>query len=240
MYLFAASRSVIRKGAADVNRRLIPPASLLLVSMAAFGQSNEPGWIADAHGCKVWLDNPRPDEPAAWSGACEDGLAQGRGVLQWSSDGRPVGRTDGEFRDGKLSGHGVSVLANGNRYDGEWQDGNRNGHGVFLWANGNRYDGEWRDDKRNGHGVSVWANGDRYDGEWQDGNLNGHGTYISPNGNRYDGEWQDGKPNGNGTAVIDGHIYDGIWMAGCYRSLDGRTAYWGPIDEGKTYQTECQ
>jgi hypothetical protein len=238
--LVAGSGSVIRKGIADVNRGLIRAASLLLVSMAAFGQSNEPGWIADAHGCKVWVGDRTPDEPVVWSGACRDGFAQGRGVLQWFRDGRLVGRTDGELRDGKLSGHGVSVLANGNRYDGEWQDGNRNGHGVFVWANGNRYDGEFRHDHRNGHGVSVWANGDRYDGEWRDGDLNGHGTYLRPNGDRYDGEWRDGKPNGNGMAVIDGLIYDGIWMAGCYRSLDGTNAYWGPMDNGQTYQTECQ
>lgn len=105
------------------------------------------GWSTDAKtGCRVWNSNPEPGETMSWSGACQGGLAQGRGVLQWFKDGRPNGRYEGDYRDGKV-----------------------NGRGVYTWASGTRFEGEFRDDRPDGPGTLTQPNGTVYSGAWTNG-----------------------------------------------------------------------
>lgn len=138
-------------------------------ALPASAQAPPSGWIADARtGCRVWNPSPKPKETITWSGSCSNGLAQGRGVLQWFTDGKAMDRYDGEYRDGKVNGRGVYTSARGNRYDGEWRDGQQNGRGVYTWANGNRYDGEYRDNKPNGLGTYT-LDGQVYSGTWTNG-----------------------------------------------------------------------
>jgi len=188
---------------------------LVTASCPSYANTLQPGWVADTKtGCRVWDPHPEPNESVAWSGACESGYAQGKGVEQWYSGGKPGNRLEGEFHDGMLSrgiviypngdrydgdlnggrsGYGIYVSKKGSRYEGEWRDNKRNGRGVMTWPSGDRYEGYFRDGKRDGHGVFTWANGDSYDGEWRDNRQNGHGVFTTPNGRRYDGEWSDGK-----------------------------------------------
>jgi len=35
-------------------------------------------------------------------------------------------------------------------YDGEWEGNLMTGFGLFLWPNGNRYEGNFKDDKKSG------------------------------------------------------------------------------------------
>jgi hypothetical protein len=191
--------------------------------------TSQPGWLTDPKtGCRVWDPVPQ-QETISWTGSCENNLAQGRGVLQWSKDGKPTDRYEGDVRDGKMNGRGVLTAANGDRYDGEYRDGGRSGRGIYILANGDRYDGEWLNGKRNGRGVVSWANGDRYDGGWLDDKRNGRGVLTSASGLHYEGEFRDNRPNGTGTLTsADGkRTYSGQWTNGCFR--DGnRRATAGP------------
>jgi len=211
-----------------MNGRVLLTAGLMLVSVPTFGQSPKPGWIADPRtGCQVWDPNPQPDESIKWTGACRHKLAQGRGVLRWFQNGKPAAIARGWWRDGKMNGHGVVILATGERFDGRWKNDKKNGRGVYTYANGDRYVGEYQDDQKSGHGVYTYADAGRYDGGWWDGKMNGRGTEIRADGSRYDGEWRDNLPNGIGIAVwLNGDRYAGLWIMGCYRS-GTRTASWG-------------
>jgi hypothetical protein len=208
--------------------RAILTLGLLLVAMPVRGQPSQPGWIADAHtGCQVWDANPQPGESITWSGTCGNKLAQGWGQLRWFQDGIPGPQAVGTWRDGKMNGYGVVVLANGERFDGQWENDMKNGHGVYFYANGDRYDGDYRDDQKNGHGVYTYANATRYVGEWRDGKKNGVGTETRIDGSRYDGEWRDDLPDGRGVGVwLNGDRYAGLWVMGCYRNVT-QTASWG-------------
>lgn len=49
---------------------------------------------------------------------------------------------------------------NGDRYEGEWRNGRMHGKGVKVMANGDVYNGTWENDKAEGNGVKVgfeWA-----------------------------------------------------------------------------------
>ncbi|HEV8014384.1 MAG TPA: hypothetical protein VGP48_02565 [Stellaceae bacterium] len=82
-----------------------------------------PGWIADTKtGCKIWNPAPQPHEAVHWSGRCKGGYAEGKGTLQWTENGRPGDRYDGEYQAGKRNGHGVVTEGNGTRVEGDWQN----------------------------------------------------------------------------------------------------------------------
>ena len=113
-------------------------------------------WILDTGaGCKVWNPHPQPNETLRWSGACANGMAQGRGAAQWFRGNLPFETDEGEWREGRQSGFGTQVWPTG-RYDGELVDGEPNGRGVLI-VQGVRYEGELRGGKPNGFGTLTNA-----------------------------------------------------------------------------------
>jgi hypothetical protein len=115
--------------------RSVAVAAILCAACQAHAQNetqHPPAWIADTKtGCKIWNPAPQAHETIHWSGACQAGLAQGKGTLQWFENGKP-----------------------GDRYDGEYQAGKRNGHGIVTESNGTRIEGDWRDDQLLQMGVN--------------------------------------------------------------------------------------
>jgi hypothetical protein len=118
--------------------------------------------LAHAQGCRV-LD---PELQASYSGACVNGLAEGKGAAEGSA------RYEGEFKAGRKHGKGVKSWPNGDRYEGEFADDRKEGHGVYAWGRGpwqgERYEGGFAQDRRNGYGEYRYASGDVYRGEWKD------------------------------------------------------------------------
>lgn len=205
-------------------------------------------------GCAVVLMNAEPNIGMSWSGACEHGLAQGKGVLQWTKDGRPTDRYEGEMKDGLYEGQGKIVYADKagrpeGRYEGEFKAGERDGRGAYIfrsgakligtfvegrphgqgayiWPNGNRYQGEFRDNQRTGRGILMFADGGRYEGDFVNGQMTGRGVRVWANGTRYEGDWTDGRANGWGTKSggPDGQVFTGSWSNGCFRGQGRRWA----------------
>jgi hypothetical protein len=188
---------------------------LILLAWPAAAQAPQAVSIADPRtGCRVWNDRPQPQETIDWSGICAGGFAQGSGVLQWYWAGWPTQRYEGELRDGRRDGRGVTTAPNGARYEGEFHDGKADGRGVATAPNGERYEGEFRDGRRDGRGAQTWPNGERYEGEWRDDKANGRGVFTDANG-RYEGEFRDWKKNGRGVMTWrDGARYEGDWRNG--------------------------
>jgi hypothetical protein len=146
------------------------PASPAADEAAAPGH---PGWAVDVrNGCWVWNSAPKAGETVTWSGSCSpDGRATGLGVAEWRHEQHSELRTsryEGELRDGKASGRGIYMYANGDRYEGEWRDNRLSGRGTYTYVTGGRYVGEWRNDRANGRGVYTGPDGDRYEGEWRE------------------------------------------------------------------------
>jgi hypothetical protein len=200
---------VERRRRASAGYAVIP--LLALLACPSYGDTPQSGWTIDTKaGCRVWNPRQMPNESVTWSGKCENGYAQGKGIEQWYSNGKPGNRIEGDFHDGTIH-NGNVIYPNGDRYDGDL-NGGRNGYGAYTSMKGVRYEGEWRDDKRNGRGVLTWLNGDRYEGGFRDGQANGHGLFRSTQGYSYDGDFRDGKREGQGVYIwANGSRYDGKW-----------------------------
>jgi hypothetical protein len=170
-------------------------------------QPLHPGWIADVRtGCKVWDSVPVHNESVTWAGVCQNGIAQGRGTLQWFQDGKPTDRYEGGLLDGKRSGKGVYTYVAGDRYEGEFHDDKRNGQGISINTSGTRYEGAFRDDKETGQGVMTWPDGAHYEGNFVDGTRTGQGVFTSRNGDHKEGLWRNGDfIEGGSVAAIQAH-----------------------------------
>jgi len=177
-FTILAQRRLAALEHADATRPQDPP----LISSTS---TEDKSWIADPRtGCRVYNGVPGPKESITWNGDCQNGLAEGKGILQWFVNGVASERYEGDWRDGKQNGHGVFTDAKGDHYDGEFLDDKMNGYGVFVWANGDRYEGDWRNAKQNGHGVFMDAKGGRYEGEWSDGKQDHHRIRADGKSNR--------------------------------------------------------
>lgn len=127
--------------------------ALWLSCSAGAAQSIKVGdFVADARsGCKVWNPHPQSGETVNWSGDCVNGLAQGRGNLQWSNNNKPYDKDEGEWNEGRQSGRGTQDWSAG-RYDGELQNSEPHGRGVLTLQSA-RYEGEFRNGKPYGSGT---------------------------------------------------------------------------------------
>ena len=117
-----------------------------------------------------------------WSGECSGDTASGRGVLHWRGAESSFQITGtGEIVHGKLEGHWVERIGNGDVVEGPYVDGLRNGHWVMRLNSFNiGFEGEMRDNKANGFGTVIWKYKGReytFEGDWRDGCFQG-GTDI--------------------------------------------------------------
>jgi len=135
----------------------------------AFAQPKKGEWITDAKsGCKVWTSVPQLDYGISWSGNCRDGLATGRGVLQWFQAGKQLSHADCEMAEARSRVRTVVHYTNVNRYEGKFRDNRYHGHGALQYVNGMHYDGEFRHGLPNGHGTFT-GNGETFAGNWNKG-----------------------------------------------------------------------
>lgn len=136
--------------------------------------------------------------------------------------GREIRATNATYRGdfvsgprGLISGTGVVVYDDGQRYEGRLENGNKVGRGTFTWANGQSYAGDWRDGLPDGQGEWRLSGGDRYVGEVRQGKRQGKGTMYFGNQSVYTGEWSADQPSGQGSLrSANGDLYEGAFVAG--------------------------
>lgn len=195
-------------------------------------------WIADTNGCKVENPRPIPNESVAWSGPCPDGLAEGRGQLNWTVGGQLSWSYDGDMKAGRRSGQGVLTTARGVRYEGGFVDDRYSGRGTLRYPSGMVQEGEFVAGRMDGACALTWHQGDRYEGECKGGRLEGTGQIRFANGDRYAGTISASQPSGSGKyGWVRGDVYEGEfkngkpWGHGEYRFVDG-SRYIGNFSEG--------
>ena len=126
----------------------------------------------------------------------------------------------GEFRNGRLNGQGMEVLASGYQYIGQFKDDLPDGQGTETFPEGHRYVGEYKQGKYHGRGEFSFANRNRYAGDFFDGKPNGQGSYTFANGDVYEGEFRNGLRSGRGRFTYsDGERFVGEFQEGDFSGL---------------------
>jgi hypothetical protein len=160
----------------------------------------EKDWLTDAKNSCAVLGTGSGDS-VAWTGACEDGLAEGLGTATFFKDGKEVESFTADFARGMVA----------------------DGHVISRWGDGWNYHGEQKGGRFEGGGVLVNDRQDRFLGIWTDGKMNGFGLLDRADGSRYAGEWRDSLPNGEGELRrADGSIVAGLFTDG--RLVETRAA----------------
>jgi len=214
--------------------------ALLFLCKFALAQNLQPDWISDTKtGCKIWDNEPAPNESVTWSGGCKSGFATGFGVLVWFANGKFEERDVGVLLHGQQNGQDTQTFSNGDKSTGEWINGVQTGEDTYIFSNGNivvgvvdkghfignvkeiyadgdKYVGPFSDYNSNEQqGVETLVNGNKYTGEFKNGQFSGVGTETYPSGNKYVGEFADGLFNGQGTyTTAHGFKYVGEFKDG--------------------------
>lgn len=64
------------------------------------------------------------------------------------------------------------------RYEGAWRQGRMTGTGVYRWMDGSVYTGSFVHTQPHGHGHLAWPEGSEYDGAWKNGEMDGQGRFY--------------------------------------------------------------
>jgi len=161
---------------------------------------------------------------AAYDGEFADSLMSGFGVIVWPNKDKYLG----DFKAGSRTGKGKYYYANGTIYEGDFKDNNFEGKGTMFYNDGSKYIGDWKSDKRNGKGWLEFKNNYVYEGDFVNNLLDGKGTmeWVEGSefkGNKYVGEYKNGKRNGKGKYIYaNGTILEGDFENDKF--IDPRTA----------------
>jgi hypothetical protein len=151
-----------------------------------------------------------------YTGEVKDGKPNGMGVANYSSGNvlRYVGSfvngtyngkgtmlfdngafLSGEWKNGKLSGMGTNLTANGVLYIGNFVDGVKNGRGTMFYKENGAMIAGFKNDKLEGRGISLWNDGTIVSDVFYANDVrNGLGyQYEAKTKKLYAGEWRDDK-----------------------------------------------
>ncbi|OON59325.1 hypothetical protein B0920_23310 [Massilia sp. KIM] len=199
---------------------LVSTLGLLTAMQTAVQAADISSYLGPAD-CRIAPVRPAPaDGKLAWSGACKEGYAEGKGTLAWQAGpelgllkleatlarGLIIGEATltgkrglyiGSVDRGLPHGAGYFRSSDGVQYEGGVVDGNREGKGVLVEPDGSRYEGEFKGGKRSGAGKASFALGGSYEGEWRDDAFHGKGRIVyAGQGHVHEGEFVDGRPAG--------------------------------------------
>jgi hypothetical protein len=114
-------------------------------------------WLFDTElGCRMWDWHPDPHDKATWSGGCQKGHKEGRGVLQWYEHGQRIDRFEGAYLNNRREGFGRYEWNEADRFEGSYVNGVPQGFGTAHIA-GEVFAGEWRNGclRKGTHVVAI-------------------------------------------------------------------------------------
>ena len=135
---------------------------LLGVLVPASGSAVEKLVFDPRSGCLIRDPDPGARRDFRWTGPCRDGFAHGRGVLEWTVDGRLGGWLEGGFVNGRPEGEARVKWQDGRTFTGTYRQGLASGYGTLGFADGHRYVGSFARDRPTGDGAFISSMGTRY------------------------------------------------------------------------------
>lgn len=180
--------------------------------------------------CRIAPLVPRSAGDAiSWSGACRDGYAEGKGVLEWRVPDEGKRKLEANLVRGDVAGEGTLTYRDGS-YMGTFRQGLPHGAGFFKHTNGDgMYEGGVVNGMREGVGEHVAPDRSTYAGQWKAGKRHGQGKAVFALGGSYEGQWANDRFHGQGKItyagsgrVASGEFRDGF-LAGAAPSRAGQS-----------------
>ncbi|CAN5902060.1 hypothetical protein BH11PSE1_BH11PSE1_18880 [soil metagenome] len=97
--------------------------------------AKDPHWVVDPFSkCAVYNTRPDPAISVRWTGACVNGMAEGKGIVVYSRNNRFAAKYDGAMSGGARNGRGVYYAANFDQLSVNWKDGLAEGLGEWTYG----------------------------------------------------------------------------------------------------------
>ena len=132
------------------------------------------------------------------------------------------GRYLGSVVDGAITGDGIMIFKNGDKYDGYWLEGVFHGKGKYTYTNGDTFTGSYKYGRKSGKGTHIRLADSRtdlgagdwvymYEGDYVDDLRWGYGTLkeirdpTDVEGERYieySGDWENDIFHGKGRLIV--------------------------------------
>ena len=154
--------------------------------------------------CRIANLLPAPATAVQWSGKCQDGFADGVGILTWKTADGSAMRLQGRLLRGAVAGEAKLRIGDKLTYIGSLRDGIPDGEGYLKYADGLQYEGGLRMMVREGKGTQIYPSGDVYQGQFSKNRPNGQARLSFVLGGSIEGEFVDGKPTTRGKMVYAG------------------------------------
>ncbi len=172
---------------------------------------------------------------AEYTGNWKDDKKNGYGVYKYHPESQYESYA-GDYVMDKMTGNGIFIYKNGQKYIGEFYNNYFHGKGTMYYPDGTSKSGTWEYDKfiksdeqksgcvsgncTNGFGTYVNKSGDIYVGTFKNGYYSGRGKYTFAGGDVYEGEFLNGTYNGQGTySFASGEKYVGEFKNGTYNGI---------------------
>ncbi|MBA55405.1 MAG: peptidase C13 [Pseudomonadales bacterium] len=160
----------------------------------------------------------------------EEGLAEGRGTMDWSNGDH----YEGEFKQGMMHGRGLFTSTNGYRYEGQFHNGLSEGRGEIHYTDGLVYVGDVDQGYWDGKGTLTYPDGRRYEGDFKLNQFEGSGRWYEQDQLSYVGEFKSGQYHGRGVAYYqDGSRYTGQFIKGQYHGTGSYETAAGDLYDGE-------
>lgn len=94
----------------------------------------------------------------------------------------------GDWKNNKREGHGISENSRGDIYKGEWWNDEYHGKEIIFYKGGDSFEGTFSFGEKR-EGTYRWESGVKLTSTFYNNKTCGVGEYVSPNGNREYGMW---------------------------------------------------
>ena len=133
-----------------------------------YGQIDSARFLKTVENCKVYIVYFEDYFIYNWQGDCQNGYANGRGILSISIGDNKIAEYNGFFDKGIPQGtFSLKYNINESQFECNFKDGRQVGKGSYKVGSGSEYFGEMRDLNIHGAGIMKYSKGTVFNGKFK-------------------------------------------------------------------------
>lgn len=169
---------------------------LMCIFLTSCSKKQE-GWVKTKEGLKLFIKEDS-GTVFSWKGGEYEGLVHGSGTLTLTRKDGTVEHEEYKAFYGSVEKYDIFITREG-KYVGLLHGVKMSGFGVFMFEDGDRYIGNFTDGRMDGEGTLYLKNNVRITAKWEGTNkLPKKARIYFANGDVYEGKFINGLPSPNG------------------------------------------